>query len=160
MDSFASSLIYPCYCKNFESYEEAEAYIILHEEVERAETKYAERFFKVDTTFQAKVEFMKGTKNDEKIPILFAIHYCVYDHYPYDVYVLELEDSTLETMKEACRQLRIAEVYAQRVDWMISGDDSEETLQKRFQEEFKAFEKEFQTKDWKAMIWMMNKFSL
>lgn len=63
---------------------------------------------------------MKGTKNDEKIPILFAIHYCAYDHYPYDVYVLELEDSTLKTMKEACRQLRIAEVYSQRVDRMMN----------------------------------------
>ncbi len=54
--------------------------------------------------------------------------------------VLELDDTTLETMKEAYRQLRIAEIYTQRVDWMISGDDSEETLQKRLQEEFQAFE--------------------
>lgn len=57
------------------------------------------------------------------------------DHYPYDVDVLGLEDSTedptLETMKEACRQLRIAEIYAQRVDRMMSGDDSEDTMQKR-----------------------------
>lgn len=54
-------------------------------------------------------------------------------------------------MKEAYRQLRIAEIYAQRVDWMISGDDSEETFQERLQEELQAFEKEFQTKDWNAV---------
>ncbi|WP_302614867.1 hypothetical protein [uncultured Bacteroides sp.] len=151
MDSFASSHIYPCYCKNFDSYEEAEAYLTQHEVVVRVESKYAERFFKDDTTFQSKVEFMKGTKDEERIPVLFAIHHCVYDHYPYDVDVLELEDMTLETMKEAYRQLRIAEIYAQRVDWMISGDDSEETLQKRLQEELQAFEKEFQAKDWNAV---------
>ena len=94
---------------------------------------------------------MNRTKHGERIPVLFAIHHCVYDHYPYDVDVLELEGTTLETMKEAYRQLRIAEIYAQRVDWMISGDDSEETFQERLQEELQAFEKEFQTKDWNAM---------
>lgn len=62
------------------------------------------------------------------------------------------EDKTLETMKEAYRQLRIAEIYAHRIDWMISGDDSEETLQERLQEELQAFEKEFQTKDWNAVV--------
>ena len=94
---------------------------------------------------------MNRTKDGERIPVLFAIHHCVYDHYPYDVDVLELEDTTLETMKEAYRQLRIAEIYAQLVDWMISGDDSEETFQERLQEELQAFEKEFQTKDWNAV---------
>lgn len=54
-------------------------------------------------------------------------------------------------MKDAYRQLRIAEIYAQRVDWMMSGDDSEETMQKRLQQELQAFEKEFQTKDWSAL---------
>lgn len=147
MDSFASSHIYPCYCKNFDSYEEAESYLTQHEVVVRAESKYAERFFKDDTTFQSKVNFMNGTKDGERIPVLYAIHHCAYD----DVYVLELEDKTLETMKEAYHQLRIAEIYAQRIDWMISGDDSEETLQKRLQEELQAFEKEFRTKDWNAV---------
>lgn len=146
MDSIGSYYIYPRYSMEFVSYEEAEAYLMQHEEVERAESKYAERFFKNDVTFQSKVEYMKGTVDGEKIPVMFAIHHCVYDRYPYDADVLELEDSTLETMKEAYRQLRIAEIYAQRVDWMMSGDDSEDTLQKRLQEELQAFEEEFQTK--------------
>ena len=54
-------------------------------------------------------------------------------------------------MKDAYRQLRIAEIYAQCVDWMMSGDDSEETMQKRLQQELQAFEKEFRTKDWSAL---------
>lgn len=91
-------------------------------------------------------------KTENVFPCFFAIHHCAYDHYPYDVDVLELEDKTLETMKEVYRQLRIAEIYAQRVDWMISGDDSEETFQERLQEELQAFEKEFQTKDWNAVL--------
>ena len=151
MDSFASSHIYLSYYRKFESYEEAEAYLTQREEVVRAESKYAERFFKDDVTFQSKVKFMSRTKDGERIPVLYAIKHCVYDHYPYDVAVLELEDSTLETMKNAYRQLRIAEIYAQRVDWMMSGDDSKETMQKRLQQDLQAFEKEFQTKDWSAL---------
>lgn len=143
--------IYLSYYRKFESYEEGEAYLTHREEVVRAESKYAERFFKDDVTFQSKVKFMSRTKDGERIPVLYAIKHCVYDHYPYDVDVLELEDSTLETMKDAYRQLRIAEIYAQRVDWMMSGDDSEETMQKRFQQELQAFEKEFQRKDWSAL---------
>lgn len=151
MDCFCSYYIYPRYSTKFESYEEAEEFLIQREEVVRAEAKYAERFFKDDFTFQSKVHSMSRTKDDEKIPVLFAIHHCVYDRYPYDVDVLEFEDSTLETMKEAYRQLRTAEIYAQRVDWMMSGDDSEETLQKRLQRELQAFEEEFHLKDWNAM---------
>ena len=151
MDSYASSHIYLSYNRKFESDEEAEAYLTHREEVVRAESRYAERFFKDDITFQSKVKFMGRTKGGECIPVLYALKHCVYDHYPYDVDVLELEDSTLETIKDAYRQLRIAEIYAQRVDWMMSGDDSEETMQKRLQQELQAFEKEFQTKDWSAL---------
>lgn len=54
----------------------------------------------------------------------------------------------LETMKEAYRQIRIAQIYAHRVDWMMSGDDSEETMQQRLMEDLMAFEEEFKDKDW------------
>lgn len=151
MDCFSSYHIYPRYSTQFESYEEAEEFLLRCEDVVSAEANYAERFFKDDVIFQSKVHCMSRTKDDEKIPVLFVIHHCVYDRYPYDVDVLELDDSTQETMKEAYRQLRVAEIYAQRVDWMMSGDDSEETMQKRLHQELQAFEKEFQSKDWNAL---------
>ena len=62
--------------------------------------------------------------------------------------MLELADETIETMKEAYRQIRIAEIYATRMDWMMSGDDGEDSLQERLNEDLEAFEKEFQAKDW------------
>lgn len=34
-------------------------------------------------------------------------------------------DEVIEKFKEGVRILREAEVYAQRIDWLISGDDSE-----------------------------------
>lgn len=91
---------------------------------------------------------MTVISDDEPIPVLYAIHHCEYGRYPNDTNVLELTDQTIETMKEAYRQIRIAEIYATRVDWMMSGDDGEDTLRERLKEDLEAFEKEFKTKDW------------
>lgn len=51
-------------------------------------------------------------------------------------------------MKEAYRQIRIAEIYATRVDWMMSGDDSEDSFRERIKEDLTEFEKEYASKDW------------
>ena len=44
-------------------------------------------------------------------------------------------DKTIAKFKEAIKVLRIAEVYAQRVDWLLSGDDDEESFHERLQED-------------------------
>ena len=74
--------------------------------------------------------------------------HCIYDHYQNDADVLELSDSTVETLKEAYKQIRIAEIYATRVDRMMSGDDGEDTFHERLKDELKAFEKEIKAKNW------------
>lgn len=51
-------------------------------------------------------------------------------------------------MKQAYLQIRKAYVYAQRVDWMLSGDDGEDDLQTRLQEELDEVQQEFDNKDW------------
>lgn len=51
-------------------------------------------------------------------------------------------------MKEVYRQIRIAEIYAERVDWMMSGDDGEEDFRGRIEEDLAEFEKEYAAKDW------------
>ena len=91
---------------------------------------------------------MTVISDDEPIPVLYAIRHCDYVRYPNCTNVLELTDQPIETMKEAYRQIRIAEIYATRVDWMMSGDDGEDTLRERLKEDLEAFEKEFKTKDW------------
>jgi hypothetical protein len=37
--------------------------------------------------------------------------------------------------------LRVAAVYAQRIDWLLSGDDGEESFLKRLKEELGQLEK-------------------
>jgi len=45
------------------------------------------------------------------------------------------EPASLDAMKEACKVLLKAEVYARRIDWLVSGDDSDETFAKLLHKE-------------------------
>lgn len=42
---------------------------------------------------------------------------------------------TIAAFSEAVAQLRIAEAYAQRIDWLVSGDDCEERFLARLDED-------------------------
>lgn len=42
---------------------------------------------------------------------------------------------TLSQFRKAVKILKIAEIYAQRVDWLVSGDDGEETFMERLKED-------------------------
>lgn len=43
-------------------------------------------------------------------------------------------DETIEEFKKAVAFLKIAEAYAQRADWLLSGDDGEESFHERLKE--------------------------
>lgn len=47
----------------------------------------------------------------------------------------DLSDATVEEFKKGLNYLRHAYVYAQRADWLISGDDSEESFHTRLNSE-------------------------
>ncbi len=143
-----------CNYRKFNTYEEAEEYLMRCEVVEKANPEYSTGgfFFKEDgVVFQSKAEHMLQRKENKPMPDLYSIQHSVYDHYPYDEDVVELTEESIETLKEAWRQLRIAEIYATRVDWMMSGDDGEETMQERLAEDLAAFEEEWQNKDWSLL---------
>lgn len=144
---------YPSCLMTFPSYDEAKGFLMSHRNVTKAEPKFAD-IHPVkgdDALFQSVDKFMSRTQDGERIPVLYSIHHAVFDHYPDDADVLELSDPTIETMKEAYRQIRLAEIYAERVDLMMSGDDSEDTLQECIKADLKAFEEDFQAKDWTAL---------
>jgi hypothetical protein len=44
-------------------------------------------------------------------------------------------DEIQEKFRDAIKALRTAAIYAQRVDWLLSGDDGEESFLKRLKEE-------------------------
>lgn len=47
-------------------------------------------------------------------------------------------DIVQEKMREAMKQLKIASIYAHRVDLLLSGDDGEESFVRRLKEELDA----------------------
>lgn len=147
-DSFGSYHSYMGFL-SFSSYEEAESFLLTDKTIVKAEQKYSDQhFFAEGIIFQSTKRYMSDTPDAEQIPVLYSIHHCYYDHYLYEADVLELLDETIDAMKEAYRQIRIAEIYAERVDWMMSGDDSEECFRERIKEDLTEFEKEYASKDW------------
>lgn len=67
------------------------------------------------------------------------------EHYPldedgYEQYYPDYTPETLEIFRTAVRKLREAEIYAQRIDWLLCGDDREDTLKQRLQEELQQLE--------------------
>lgn len=49
-------------------------------------------------------------------------------------------DETIKEFENAVKYLRIAAIYAQRVDWLLSGDDSEEYFHKRLKRDLNELE--------------------
>jgi len=49
-------------------------------------------------------------------------------------------EATIEAMEHAVYQLKVAQVYAQRVDWLLSGDDGEDTFHVRLAEDLQKLE--------------------
>jgi len=63
-----------------------------------------------------------------------------YEKYPEDKFHYKYPDEVIEKMKEAVKALKIAQEYAQRVDWLLSGDDGEESFLSRLEENLKKIE--------------------
>ena len=53
--------------------------------------------------------------------------------YPYS-------DKIIAKFKKGVKVLRIAEIYAQRIDWLVSGDDGDESFMKRLAEDLGKLE--------------------
>jgi hypothetical protein len=64
-----------------------------------------------------------------------------YEKYPEDLYHYKYPDEVIEKFKEGLKVLRLAAVYAQRIDWLVSGDDGEESFLERLKEELGELEK-------------------
>lgn len=54
---------------------------------------------------------------------------------PKDLINYEYPKEVIIEFKNAAKHLRIAAVYAQRIDWLLSGDDGNETFLERLKED-------------------------
>lgn len=56
-------------------------------------------------------------------------------------YSYNFSERTIQEFKNALNLLRNAAVYAQRIDWLVSGDDGEKTFHKRLKDELEQQKK-------------------
>jgi hypothetical protein len=54
----------------------------------------------------------------------------------------EYPEEVINEFKKAYSLLRLAEIYAHRIDWLLSGDDGEETFIKRLNDDIEIFDNE------------------
>lgn len=60
-----------------------------------------------------------------------------YEKYPEEKFHYEYPPEVIEQFKIAVQKLREAQVYAHRVDWLLSFDDGEESFLRRLKEDLK-----------------------
>ena len=65
-----------------------------------------------------------------------------YNKYPEDRYYYEYDEDVIEQFKKAAHAIRIAQIYMQRMDWLLSGDDGEESFLRRIDEDLKKLQNE------------------
>lgn len=58
-----------------------------------------------------------------------------YKEYPREKYYETYAEEVQEKMRNAVKALKIAAIYAQRVDYFLSGDDGEENFLRRLKED-------------------------
>ena len=58
-----------------------------------------------------------------------------YEKYPEDLNHYEYPPEVIEEFKKASQAIKIAQVYIQRMDWLLSGDDGEESFLRRIEED-------------------------
>ena len=63
-----------------------------------------------------------------------------YEKYPEDLNHHKYPDEVIEEFKNAVKHLRVAEIYAHRVDWRFGGDVGEESFMKRLKSDLEKLE--------------------
>lgn len=69
-----------------------------------------------------------------------------YEKYPEDLNRYKYQDEVIAEFKNAYEILRKAEIYAQRVDWLLAGDDGEESFIERLKKDLDALKVELKNK--------------
>lgn len=67
-----------------------------------------------------------------------------YEKYPEDLFHYEYPKEVIEEFKKGYEIMRLAEIYAQRIDWLLSGDDGDETFIKRLNADKELFNEELE----------------
>lgn len=118
---------------HFDTYEEALAYF-----------KGIGYMIDVISTESQKRKFRaKGTRRNQEET--FEVHEFIYEYYKDEegnqVWYNDFSKETLDEFRKGLDILNKAYIYAQRIDWLLSSDDGEDTFHERLKEELEEYEK-------------------
>lgn len=65
-----------------------------------------------------------------------------YEKYPDDKFHYEYSDEIIEKFKEGLKHIELAHIYMQRLDWLLSGDDGDESFISRLEDDLKKLDDE------------------
>ena len=63
-----------------------------------------------------------------------------YEKYPDDKFHYKYSDEIIEKFKEGLKHIELAHVYMQRLDWLLSGDDGDESFISRLEDDLKKLD--------------------
>ena len=63
-----------------------------------------------------------------------------YEKYPEDKFHYKYSDEIIEKFKEGLKHIELAHIYMQRLDWLLSGDDGDESFMSRLEDDLKKLE--------------------
>jgi hypothetical protein len=58
-----------------------------------------------------------------------------YEKYPEDKFHHKYSEQVIEEFKKGAEVIKLAQIYMQRMDWLLSGDDGEESFISRLKED-------------------------
>ena len=64
-----------------------------------------------------------------------------YEKYPEELNYYKYPDHVIKEFKNGIKLLEKAQVYAQRIDWLLSGDDGEDSFIERLEEDLGKLER-------------------
>ena len=64
-----------------------------------------------------------------------------YEKYPEDKFHYKYPDDIINQFKIAVHYIKMAQIYTQRIDWLISGDDGEDSFRSRLKEDLEKLNK-------------------
>ena len=82
-------------------------------------------------------------KTDEELKAESWICSDFYKKYPEDKFHYKYPDEVIKEFEKGYYILRLAEIYAQRIDWLLSGDDGEDSFIERLAQEKKILKNEY-----------------
>ena len=99
------------------------------------------RFTDVIEDIQSLIEKNGKEKTKEELKDLGYRSPDWYEKYPEDKYHPEYPTEVIEEFKKGLEIIRESQVYMQRLDWLLSGDDGHESFLRRLKEDLKDLKK-------------------